>query len=393
MLRSCAPIVVLLLALTACSSPLRESPGYGGRVGSTFDDLAGPSGTLESLIAAGRAREAFEQVELELGRTTDPAERARLEILAGRALFADGRHRSARLAYGRAERDLPQDQPDLLRQILHGRGNVAMALGEFDDAARSYREALDTGRGAARDHNDLEHALYLALREDGDASAESWKRDMAYFSNTRLSRLERELLFGGAPSAPASRPTLFAGGIPADPRAILSDIRRRAEWSARPIRGDYDPMKPITHATVHHSATPTFATAPSQAAAEVRGIQASHQAKWADIGYHFLIDRAGGIWEGRELRWQGAHEGAGLNQGAIGICLLGNFELGSPPSAQLDALRSLLDACSSRFGLTAMDVKTHREVRRDPTACPGRSLQSWVDGYRRQRGLASLSRQ
>jgi len=350
---------VLVLGLAACTSPHRETPRFGGHT----SELVSPADKVEALIASGRA------------------------------LLADGRHRSARLAFGRAERDLPQDEPDLARQILHGRGDVAMALGEFDQAARLYQETLATGRGPAREHNDLQHAIYLALREGDDPSAESWKRDMAYFSQTRLSRLERELLFDGASSAPISRPTLFVGSIPSDPRAILSAIRPRADWRARPIRGDYDPMTPITRATVHHSAMVSYAMAPSQAAAEVRGIQADHQAKWADIGYHFLIDRAGGIWEGRQLRWQGAHEGVGLNQGAIGICLLGNFELGSPPGAQLESLRSLLDACSSRFGLTAMDVKTHQEVRRDPTACPGRTLQTWVDGYRRQRGLASFSRQ
>jgi len=393
MLRSCTATVVLVLGLAACTSPPRDTPGFGGYSRAPGSALAATTGKVEALITAGRASEAFEMVESELARTQDRAERAALEILGGRALFADGRYRSARLAYGRAERDLPHDEADLACRLLQGRGNVAMALGEFDDAARHYRDALESGRAPARDHNDLKHSIYLALREGGDSSAENWKRDMAYFSRTRLSRLEQQLLFGGAPSQPLTRPTLFAGGIPSDPRSILSTIRPRADWKARPISGDYDPMTPITHATVHHSATVTYATAPSQAAAEVRGIQANHQAKWADIGYHFLIDRAGGIWEGRALRWQGAHEGVGLNQGAIGICVLGNFELGAPPTAQLNSLQSLLDACSSRFGLTAMDVKTHREVRPDPTACPGRSLQTWVDGYRRQRGLASLSRQ
>jgi hypothetical protein len=390
MLRSFAPAAVIVLGLTACTAlPPRDVGGVVDHGAERFDIER----ELDALSKAGRSDEAMDLIESELSRTSDPAERVRLEILGARRLFADGRHRSALLAYGRAERELPQGQPDLARQIMHGRGNVSMALGDFGDAARRYRDALETGRAPARDHNDLQHAVYLALREDGDAAAESWRRRIQYFSKSRLARLERELLFERWRPAVPSQPTIFAGGIPSDPRTLLADIRPREDWNARPIRGDYDGMTPITRATVHHSAVVSFATASVQAATEVRRIQAEHQAKWADIGYHFLIDRAGRIWEGRELRWQGAHEGVGLNQGAIGICLLGNFEQSSPARAQLDSLSALLDACSTRFGLTAMDVKTHREVRREPTACPGGRLQSWVDGYRRQRGLASLDRQ
>lgn len=354
------PVAVLVLFLTACTAPpARDAPG----------------------AVRGTAARAL------------PVERARSELVEARVLLQDGRQRSALLAFRRAKRDLPDGQPDLARDILHGLADAEMALGDFAGAARDYADALSMGRAPAREHHDLQHAVYLALREGKDSSAEAWRREMTHFSQLRLSKLQGELLGGRAASGPISRPTLFVGAIPSDPRVLLSAIHPRASWSARPIRGDYDSMTPITHATVHHSAKASHATAPAQVAAEVLRIQASHQAKWADIGYHFLIDRAGGVWEGRELRWQGAHEGTGLNQGAIGICLLGDFELATPPRAQLDSLRTLLDACLTRFGLTPMDVKTHREVRREPTACPGRSLQTWVDGYRSQRELASMSRQ
>jgi len=83
----------------------------------------------------------------------------------------------------------------------------------------------------------------------------------------------------------------------------------------------------------------------------------------------------------------------GLNQGSIGICLLGNFDDGPPPAAQLGALKTLLDAMRTRWSLTAADIKTHREVRPEPTACPGASLQGWVDDYRRALASGSLARQ
>jgi len=196
------------------------------------------------------------------------------------------------------------------------------------------------------------------------------------------------------PAAPAARPVAApGGGIPSDPRELLPSIHTRSEWGAASIRGDYDPMLPITRVCVHHSALQSSVRGGSEVASELRKLQASHQQKWADLGYHFVIDVGGGIWEGRNLRWQGAHEGAGLNQGSIGICLLGDFEDGTPPAAQLGALKSLLDAMRSRWSLTAADIKTHREVRPEPTACPGARLQSWVDDYRRALASGSLARQ
>jgi N-acetyl-anhydromuramyl-L-alanine amidase AmpD len=152
-------------------------------------------------------------------------------------------------------------------------------------------------------------------------------------------------------------------------------------------------MTPITRITVHHTAIEFGQTAPGVVAAEMRQLQSSHQAKWADLGYHFLIDQGGGIWEGRQLKWQGAHEGVGLNQGSIGICLMGNFDRESVPKAQLAALADLLGACCGRFALRRSDIKTHREVRQEPTDCPGQRLQAWLDSYRRSTDVVSLARQ
>ena len=54
---------------------------------------------------------------------------------------------------------------------------------------------------------------------------------------------------------------------------------------------------------------------------------------WADIGYHFLVDIDGTIYEGRDLAARGVHTG-GHNTGSAGVCLLGDFRFVAPSAAQ-----------------------------------------------------------
>jgi len=88
---------------------------------------------------------------------------------------------------------------------------------------------------------------------------------------------------------------------------------------------------------VHHTATPNDYT-PAQAAAIVRGIDVYHVKAngWNDIGYNFLIDRFGNVYEGRyggiTRNVIGAHA-LGFNSGSVGIALIGNFMTAKPTSA------------------------------------------------------------
>ena len=99
-------------------------------------------------------------------------------------------------------------------------------------------------------------------------------------------------------------------------------------------------------AVVHHTAgTNTYTRA--QAAAIVRGIEVYHVQGngWNDIGYNFLVDRFGTIYEGRgggvDQNVIGAHA-QGFNTGTVGVALVGNYTAAVPPPAQRDALVRLL---------------------------------------------------
>ena len=110
---------------------------------------------------------------------------------------------------------------------------------------------------------------------------------------------------------------------------------------AKPILAPADRL-----AVVHHTAgTNTYTQA--QAAAIVRGIEVYHVQGngWNDIGYNFLVDRFGTVYEGRgggtEKNVIGAHS-EGFNRGTIGVALIGNYQGATPPKAQQDALVGLL---------------------------------------------------
>ena len=64
------------------------------------------------------------------------------------------------------------------------------------------------------------------------------------------------------------------------------------------------------------------------------------QRGFADIGYNYVIDEVGQVYEGRDLGARGAHTG-GHNTGTIGIVLLGSFELTRPTTAQMVSLKAL----------------------------------------------------
>ena len=102
----------------------------------------------------------------------------------------------------------------------------------------------------------------------------------------------------------------------------------------------------MSGAIVHHTASTNSYTA-AQSAALMRGFQAYHVKSngWADIGYNFLVDRYGQIFEGRyggiDRNVVGAHA-QGFNTGSVGVALIGTFEsTGITPAARA-ALVSLL---------------------------------------------------
>jgi len=102
----------------------------------------------------------------------------------------------------------------------------------------------------------------------------------------------------------------------------------------------------VQFALVHHTAGSNSYTA-SQSAAIVRGIEVYHVKGngWNDIGYNFLVDKYGQVFEGRyggvDKNVIGAHA-EGFNTGSVGVAVLGTYGSAAPPAVARTALADLL---------------------------------------------------
>lgn len=184
-------------------------------------------------------------------------------------------------------------------------------------------------------------------------------------------------------------------------RIIPPKLHTRAEWGANPFIGtpialarpDYDKM------TFHHTAG-WPATTLEEGLERVKAIQDFHQSGrgWSDIGYHFLIDQSGRIYQGRPFLdesipfedgpplAQGAHVG-GANTGNIGVSALGCFH---PPeggsctdmlsAAAQDSLVTLFAYLSDTYGVKPSILRGHRDY--SSTACPGDNNYALIPGMR-----------
>jgi hypothetical protein len=183
----------------------------------------------------------------------------------------------------------------------------------------------------------------------------------------------------------AEMPANEAPPPPAGPNRRLQ-VLPRGEWNARSIKSNVKLMGPIDKITIHHTAGPTFWDSTRSGAAEqIRNIQRFHQKQrgWADIGYHYVIDRAGNVWQGRSLRYQGAHAQGHLNHGNVGIAVLGNFCEQRPTRAQYVSLAIMVEKLCAHFQLGSDRVFTHGELTNGHTRCPGPALSRCVVAIRR----------
>ena len=195
---------------------------------------------------------------------------------------------------------------------------------------------------------------------------------------------------------------------PGDPPIVT-----RAEWGAdetlkRSTGGCQRTFHPLQQIFVHHTAG---SNNDYNGAATMRAIYAYHTQSrgWCDLGYNFVIDWSGRIFEGRWARtyasWEthdsedskgnvvaGAHVG-GFNSGSVGISLMGNFTSVGPPVAMKQSLKAMLAWEAGRHGLDPMGTHSfngrkmrviagHRDAGQ--TACPGKRVYDLLPNFRRK---------
>jgi hypothetical protein len=143
-------------------------------------------------------------------------------------------------------------------------------------------------------------------------------------------------------------------------------IISRAAWGAKESirRAAPDYSDTVKAAFVHHTVQ-SNSYSPSESAALVRSDYLYHVRTrgWNDIGYNFLVDRYGRVFEGRyggvTRAVLGAHAG-GFNTNSTGVALLGTFTTARPTGPMLAALNRLL---AWKLDLTHVDPRGHTVLR------------------------------
>lgn len=220
---------------------------------------------------------------------------------------------------------------------------------------------------------------------------------------------------------------------PRTAQAGQPDVKLREDWGADESLADpgYKTQPSIKAALVHHTVTGNNSYTQEQVPQIINGIYIQHITVlgYGDFPYHFVVDRFGGIWEGRkgsiEMRpgteipgILGGHA-SGFNTNTFGVAMLGNFEPNNseggedtgpdpkPTEAMTTSLADLLAWKAGQYELapegstqlvsaggggtnphptgTVLDVpviSAHKDV--NVTACPGAKLYETLPDLRKQ---------
>ncbi|PZG84904.1 N-acetylmuramoyl-L-alanine amidase, partial [Streptomyces sp. NTH33] len=165
------------------------------------------------------------------------------------------------------------------------------------------------------------------------------------------------------PSSPSAGATGPAAPPSTAPRpAIVSRAGWGADESISPEEPGYLPGGKIKAVVVHHTAESNNYTC-ADGPAVVRGIYAYHvrQLKWKDLGYNFLVDKCGTVYEGRkggvDLPVMGAHA-YGFNSETTGISILGTYTDVAPSNAALTSVARIAAWKLGQYGVSPAGTAT-----------------------------------
>ncbi|MGL3804603.1 SH3 domain-containing protein [Paeniglutamicibacter sp. R2-26] len=151
-----------------------------------------------------------------------------------------------------------------------------------------------------------------------------------------------------ATATATATPMADAAATSSDGAALRPAVITRAQWGATESQANTTTRRSakLQAMYVHHTASSNKYTE-AQAFQQIRGIYDYHTKvlKWDDLGYQFIVDRFGNIYEGRRGSLNDLVVGAqagGYNANTIGVSAMGNFDEVAPPKATIEALTRLL---------------------------------------------------
>ena len=155
----------------------------------------------------------------------------------------------------------------------------------------------------------------------------------------------------------------------------VQDATRAPDWLKELTRVDKKLWRPWSEIVVHHSA------------GELGGLELIDRyhrtkRKWDSAGYDFIIGNGSFTGDGEievSSRWEAQADGAHClhhNDVAIGICLVGNFDVRDekPSPFQMLSLEQLVAYLCVRYNIPPDHVYLHHDVAGAQTRCPGQNF-------------------
>lgn len=155
----------------------------------------------------------------------------------------------------------------------------------------------------------------------------------------------------------------------------MVDIISRSQWGAKAWRTGTRsrPLSRLGWFLVHYHGGPPPVSVGQWVPKNIEAIHLGNG--WSGVGYHFVVDQAGTIYEGRGWGLVGAHSPPHNEDGlGVYVAIGGDQE---PTEAAKASVRWLYDEANRRTGKTLRKSWHGYDYA---TACPGPHLIAWVKG-------------
>jgi hypothetical protein len=309
-------------------------------------------------------------------------------------------------------------QPHFFRSGAAPRSGVIATRGRFDLVGLKWRSAQRVRAQIRVRSTGGAWSPWTAMVDDAGAGRDTepvWT-GRADALQLRLNRMPRGLRahfvrVSRAPEAAAARPARLRARARAAARAGVPTIIPRAAWGADACPPRATPSYgEVQVGFVHHTVSANH-YGPQDSAAMVLAICRYHRNSngWNDIGYNFLVDRYGQVFEGRAGGVDQPVIGAqaqGYNAVSTGIANIGTFTSSGQTPAAVQAMAQLLawklslhgvpvtgqvtvtsnGGASNRYpqgkDVTFERISGHRDA--DATECPGDALYAQLGEIRAQ---------
>lgn len=111
----------------------------------------------------------------------------------------------------------------------------------------------------------------------------------------------------------------------------------------------------------------------------LRSYQAYHKSKgWSDIAYQIAVDQQGNVYQCRGIRYRSAANGDRDVNERFGAILLLVAEGERPSQKMIHAVNQQIERDRTNFYRNAVKVVGHKDIRPDPTTCPGPIVEQMI---------------